>query len=264
MTEAVDYSFVVPAYNEEACLPETLDCLLGLVGAVESHRGEVVVVDNNSTDRTAELATARGARVVFESHRQIARSRNAGGKAARGRYLFFVDADTTIPESLLRESLTALDSGAVVGGGALVRFDRMPDEPAARRLLKVWLWLSKTMKWACGAYVFCLREAFLEVDGFDERFYASEEIHFSRRLKRWGRRHEKRMVILDGPIVSSARKLEWFTVGYMRRLVISLVLCPWRLRSREACAFWYERPAGGGAAGDASRPAARPGGSDGR
>src|SRR5262245_12658348 len=82
--------------------------------------GEIVVCDNNSRDRTAEVARAAGARVVFEGPNQIARARNAGARAAAGEWLVFVDADTLVSGELLAEALGLLDAGKAAGGGSLL------------------------------------------------------------------------------------------------------------------------------------------------
>ena len=117
-----------------------------------------------------------------------------------------------------------------------------PPTLMAARMLAVWRWISYTFSWAAGSYVFCLREAFDDVGGFDQRFYASEEIHFSRSLKKWGKPRKMTMKILDQPLITSDRKLQWFTVGQALRAMIALTLRPWRLRTQEGCWFWYERP----------------------
>ena len=128
----LDYSIVIPAHNEEAYLPATLASVRRAMSQVATHRGEIVVTDNDSTDRTSEVATDGGARVVFEEHRQIARARNVGGHFARGRYLIFLDADTSINVALLRSTLDALDGGEVCGDSSpgpaavLRRGDRAP------------------------------------------------------------------------------------------------------------------------------------------
>jgi len=238
----IDYSFIVPAYNEEAYLPGTLASLKDAMDALGQFRGEMVVTDNNSTDRTAAIAEASGARVVFEKHRQIARARNAGAKEALGRFLIFVDSDTTISPVLLKKTLTALESGDCCGGGTTARFDR--HLPFLGKLaLNVWLFLSRTFKWACGAYVFCTREAFMETGGFDERYYASEEIHFSRALRRWGQKKGKRVVILEEPIISSSRKLEWYSTWEILMMTCGMLLHFNPLRNRDACyRMWYRRP----------------------
>ena len=179
---SLDYSIVIPAFNEEELLPQTLASINAAGAQLDGSSGEVVVVNNGSEDGTAEVARQHGARVVFEGHRQIARARNAGAAAARGRYLIFVDADTRISPALLRRTVGALDSGAFCGGGAAIAFDRaLP--PGAAFGARLWNFLSRTCRWAAGSYVFCRREAFRDTGGFDERFYASEEIHFSRALR---------------------------------------------------------------------------------
>ncbi|NQZ69946.1 MAG: glycosyltransferase, partial [Lentisphaeria bacterium] len=97
----IDYSVIIPAYNEEKLLPDTLASLKEKMSDVTDYSGEIIVVDNNSTDATAEVAKAAGAIVVFEEHRQIARARNAGGQIAKGRYLIFLDADTLPTDGLI-------------------------------------------------------------------------------------------------------------------------------------------------------------------
>ena len=69
-------SFIIPAYNEEAVLGATLDSILSAVEAAHMPF-EIIVVDDASTDRTAEIARSKGARVVRVHKRQIAAVRNA-------------------------------------------------------------------------------------------------------------------------------------------------------------------------------------------
>ena len=81
---AVKISIVVPAFNEERLLGGSLAQIKSAAGAF-TQRGwdfELIVCDNNSTDRTAEIARAAGATVVFEPVNQIARARNSGAAAA--------------------------------------------------------------------------------------------------------------------------------------------------------------------------------------
>jgi glycosyltransferase involved in cell wall biosynthesis len=86
-------SVVVPAFNEEKLLAATLRHIrAGLHGFDQNGWAtELVVCDNNSTDRTARVARSAGARVVFEPVNQISRARNAGAAAAVGDWLLFVD-----------------------------------------------------------------------------------------------------------------------------------------------------------------------------
>jgi glycosyltransferase involved in cell wall biosynthesis len=237
----VDYSIIVPAFNEEELLPATLARLREAMERVSGFSGELIVTDNHSDDRTAEIAEGFGAKVVSESHRQIARARNAGAAASRGRFLLFVDADTLVSDELLGRTLEALESGRHCGGGTLIEFDSPPRRLTALSV-GLWCWISNTFSWAAGSYLFCLRQAFTDVGGFDERFYASEEIHLSKSLKKWGRGRKLTMTILDEKAVTSDRKVRWFPLGQLIGVVFSIALRPWRLRTREGCWLWYERP----------------------
>src|SRR5438128_11300854 len=103
-------SFIVPAYNEERELSSTLAAIRASASsAAQPH--EIIVVDDASTDATAKVATAAGARVVSINQRHIAAARNAGARAARGAYLFFVDSDTRINQTHIVEGIAALQAG---------------------------------------------------------------------------------------------------------------------------------------------------------
>jgi glycosyltransferase involved in cell wall biosynthesis len=110
------FSVVVPAYNESALLHECLDSLAGqdFVGSYE-----VIVVDNNSTDRTAEIARLHGAIVVSEPHAGVCWARQTGTLAASGEIVVSTDADTTFPVgwlSRIDESFTASHDCVAVTG----------------------------------------------------------------------------------------------------------------------------------------------------
>src|SRR5262245_23128666 len=114
-------SFVIPAHNEAVLIGRTLSAIHEAArGLVDPY--EVIVADDASTDGTAALALGQGARVIRVNFRRIAATRNAGGRAAAGDLLFFVDADTVVTATALKAAVRALRRGAV-GGGALVRFD---------------------------------------------------------------------------------------------------------------------------------------------
>ncbi len=223
-----EYSIVVPAFDEEELLGGTLEALRAAMAQV-TRPGEIVVCDNNSRDRTAAVAAASGARVVFEAENQISRARNAGARAAAGRWLVFVDADTRIGGALLARALDALASERVVGGGALV------SSPGARGLLaaaiRVWNRVSRTFKLAAGAFVFVRRDAFEAVGGFSEKVYASEEIWLSSAVRRWGRPRGLDFVVLEGaPIETSGRKTEWYAAWRVLALMLLVGCFPFLVR----------------------------------
>lgn len=238
----IDYSIIIPAYNEEEFLPLTLENLTQSMNAIARFKGEIIVTDNNSTDNTAAIAEKYGVRVVFEEHRQISRARNAGANKALGKYLIFIDSDTKVSPVLLKKTLNALACGRYCGGGTTVEFDR-PLPLIAKCGLKSWRLLSKTFKWACGAYVFCIREAFIETGGFDERYYASEETHFSIAVRRWGRKNGKRFVILEEPIITSSRKIQWYSKWELIIILSRMILSLKSFQNRNVCyKMWYHHP----------------------
>jgi glycosyltransferase involved in cell wall biosynthesis len=235
------FSLIIPAFNEEALLGGTLTAARTACSGVSLPCAEIVVVDNASTDRTAAIAREHGCRVVFEAFNQIARSRNTGGHASQGNYLIFIDADTRIDAALLQTALTTLESGTCCGGGALVGSrDAMP--LLARLFTGLWNGLAPWLGWAAGNFLFCTRDAWEGTGGFPEEFYASEEIHFCRRLKRWGRERNLKLRIIPQHTDTSMRKLHWYSATQLFTRAASLLVCPWRLRSREGCSLWYERP----------------------
>jgi glycosyltransferase involved in cell wall biosynthesis len=225
-------SFVIPAYNEEKYLGSTLAAIHEAARAV-GEPYEVVVANDNSSDATAQVAEAGGARVVNVNKRQIAGTRNAGARAARGEWLVFVDADTQVNEGIVRGAVAALRGGAV-GGGAQVRFGDGP--PWIHRWVGMISFSMRMLKWAAGCFVFARRDAFEAAGGFDEQFYASEEIHFSRALKRHGR-----FVVLREHVMTSGRKAEkfsrWDTIKMMWPMLLQ---GPKGAKSRELTReFWY-------------------------
>ncbi|MEE8388618.1 MAG: glycosyltransferase [Acidiferrobacterales bacterium] len=237
----VDYSVIVPAYNEAAWLPATLAALKAAM-VVLPLRGEIIVTDNNSTDTTAEIAERSGVRVVFEPVNQISRARNAGARVARGRYLVFVDADTIIPPALLERALDNLESGRCVGGGSVVRFEKEVKR-SVHYVVALWNLLSRALHLAAGCFFYCTRRDFVEAGGFSEAVYATEEIWLSRTLLKLGRQQGKRFCIIHRVAAqSSARKIGWYSTWQHVGLILMLVFAPFFVRYRRFCNYWYDRP----------------------
>lgn len=239
---ACELSLIVPAWNEEAFLAETLSNLHAAMAFVHTACGasaELIVVDNNSSDATASIAKTAGARVVFEPHNQIARARNAGAAQASGSALVFVDADTQVPGALLEIVVSVLRTDQYVGGGACLALDADVSRSASLGL-NAWNAFSVRFGFAAGSFVWCRADAFRAVGGFSEAHYAGEELVLSRRLRRWGKRHGMRFKVLgDTPVVTSARKLEWYSPMDLLRQ-IAVVLIPGALRSKRLMRTWYD------------------------
>ena len=246
MPSVPDYSIIIPAFNEAAELPATLDAIRTAMAA-QRLTGECIVVDNNSTDSTAAIATAAGADlVVFEPINQIARARNTGAQASRGQLLIFVDADTRICAKLLAEALRQLATGSC-GGGAIIEFENIAQVGVVGRLgIATWRRISTFTRTAAGSFLFCRRDAFESVGGFDQKLYASEELRLSRHLRKWGRAHGLSFdIITQSAARTSARKFHWYSGPKMLGWVFFMMLVPIAVRSRRLCGFWYKRPVQG-------------------
>lgn len=230
-------SVVVPAFNEERLIAQTLGCIRE---ALAGRNAEIIVCDNNSTDRTAEIARDAGAIVVFEPVNQISRARNAGAARASGDWLVFVDADSSPSRALFDDVFAAIQSGRCLGGGSTVAF------ASAQLDVRIWvaLWnaTSRATGWAAGSFIFCDAAAFRETGGFSETLFAAEEIDFSRRMKALARRKRKRFTILNrAPLLTSDRKVSLYSRReHFAFLLRFLVTGGQNLRRRDACTVWYD------------------------
>ena len=239
--KTIEYTVIIPAYNEQESLPGTFNALKAAMTTVAMD-GEVIVVDNNSTDKTAEIARKFEARVIFEKINQISRARNAGARHARGIYLLFLDADTLISPVLLQTALDNLKNDHCSGGGSTVRPDKKI-KPFYQRGMDVWNSFSVGSGIAAGSFIYCRRDGFEAVGGFSEKVYASEEVWFSINYKRWGKKRGLGFKIIDtAPVITSTRKLDWYSSPRFILMLLLVVLCPFIIRSRTFCSFWYYRP----------------------
>jgi peptidoglycan/xylan/chitin deacetylase (PgdA/CDA1 family)/GT2 family glycosyltransferase len=228
-------SVVIPAYNEEKYLPSCLDS----IGKQDYAAGyEVIVVDNASTDNTAQIALDWGAKVVHESKRSPACARQKGAEAATGDIIAFIDADTRAPACWLsalisrftREPETVVISGpyAYFDAGKCARiasyignflsiiidqlFRKVVDKGSA-----VW-----------GSNFAVRRSALREVGGFDTsiKFYG-EEYELSLRLRKVG----KGRIIPRLFVLTSARRL--------KRIGVVTLYWNWVV-NYFSILFWYE------------------------
>jgi len=188
-------SVVIPTLNEAACIDRTIRHLFRHGGDALA---EILVVDAGSTDDTAALAAAAGARVLQSTQRCRAVQMNSGADAATADVLYFVHADTLPPETYAADICAALSAGARMGnfryrfdtGGALLRFNayftRFP-----------WLVCQGGDK-----TFFIYRSLFYDLGGYDPAHVVMEEYDFVRRARKAG----LRVRILATQCTVSARK----------------------------------------------------------
>jgi glycosyltransferase involved in cell wall biosynthesis len=207
-------SVIIPAFNEELYLPRTLrrlDRAIAYLGDRGRHV-EVVLVDNASTDRTAEIAASFGARIVCVPDHNIARVRNAGARAALSDLLVFVDADTLVSEAMLGRILEVMDDPDCLGGA--VDIDYQPARAVIRIYLRIWRLIGLAFGMAQGAVQFCRREAFLLLDGYDESLYMGEDVDFYWRLRRLARSRVQHVCFIrDVRAVPSCRRFDQWPIS---------------------------------------------------
>jgi GT2 family glycosyltransferase len=226
-------SFIVPAYNEELELTSTLEAIRAAASGA-ALPWEIIVVDDASTDATPEIAEQAGARVVSINRRQIAAARNAGARAACGEYLFFVDADTRINQTHVTEAMTLLEAGYTGGGARGVMDGFIPFW--SRIFLHVFCTLYFGLNLGAGAFLFTTRRNFQATGGFDEQYFAGEEVYFSLALRKLGR-----FKVLREPVLTSGRKLRMYPAKeILGTLFIMIFGGPRMARSRARLGMWYD------------------------
>jgi len=234
-------SIIIPAFNEARYIRGTLESV-ARAAALYSGSTEVIVVDNHSTDATAEIAGSLGATVVYEPVNQIARARNSGAAAATARYLVFLDADTTLEGDILTKVATNLSTGWAIGGGAWTEPDCGPFSRLMFRILFNYLPALKGM--TVGPFLYCDRAAFQRAGGFDEELFAGEEFSLARRLRAEGRKNQRTWKIIRYDrrhrVVTSSRNLGRWGGLEMAAHNAHLIWRPHaRLRQKSCCEFWY-------------------------
>lgn len=235
-------SIIVPAFNEERLLGASLRQIKSAASAFTAHGWgvELIVCDNNSIDRTSEIALAAGADVVFEPVNQIGRARNSGAAAASGDWLIFVDADSHPSVELLADVAEQILSGQCLAGGATVQLDE--NHMVGGIITGIWNSTSRIWKLLAGSFIFCDAAVFRKIGGFSNELFVAEELELSQRLKKFARETGKRVVILHRhPLVTSARKMKLYTLRehlwFLSRVIFSQGR---QLRNRDAAHLWYD------------------------
>jgi GT2 family glycosyltransferase len=184
-------SFILPALNEERHIGRCLQSIHGLTLPANVKEIEIIVVDNQSRDQTAEIAHQAGARVVQVVPGRPSVARNAGAQSARGSWLAFVDADCELPRDWLDRCAAELahDPKAVAVGGAAA-----PPARDAPWVTRAWHSLAHTLpdstvrhvRWLPTFNLLVRSDAFKRVGGFDETLTTCEDCALGFKLSACG------------------------------------------------------------------------------
>ncbi|MDB5190302.1 MAG: hypothetical protein JWN49_628 [Parcubacteria group bacterium] len=186
----ISISLVIPAYNEEAYLGACLE-------AVQKHAQgkfkEILVVDNNSTDRTAEIAKSfPGVNVVFEEKKGLVQARQCGFENAHGTVIAYIDADTRLPKGWVEqiEEQFTRDPNLACLSGPYQYYDI---SPLHQCVVTFWYWCARPTYRALGYMAtggnIALRRSVIEkMNGFDTSIaFYGEDTDIARRAHTFGR-----------------------------------------------------------------------------
>ena len=231
-------SLITPAYNEENYLPKLL---ASVQTARAQYRGgrdavEVIVSDNCSTDATATIAQEAGCRVARVEKRRIGAVRNGGAALARGSVLAFVDADLVIHPDTFNAIDEAMRTGGYAGGATGWKMERKSLGLTAT------LFVARSIVGALGVdggVMFCSREAFDAVGGYNSGKDIAEDVEFFRAIRAYGKKRGLRMKLGTGtPAVVSTRKFDQHGDWHMFTMAL------WPLLKRKSLRkivdeYWY-------------------------
>lgn len=234
-------SVIIPAFNEEDYIGETVASLnraIALLREKEIISAEIIVVDNDSLDLTSSIARDFGASVVKETRHNVAKVRNTGAESASGDVLVFVDADTIVPDRLLRRIVEVMAEPTCIGGAVDTNY--RPAKLTSKIYLQFWRIIGKLTGMAQGATQFCRKDVFLALNGYDETLYMGEDVDFYWRLRRFARRQNGGVSFIeDMHVVSSTRRFD--RSGLWRTLIWTNPLFILMFRRRKAAwRGWYK------------------------
>lgn len=177
----VRVSVILPAYNEELVLEQTLQTILN---QDFNEPIELIVANNNSTDRTVEIAQKMGAKVVNETRKGTRFAYEAGMRAATGEFILATNADVRLPNNWIKRIVESYDQNPkIVGVGTKVRFYNSPE------------WVNAFMAFAdivnpkpamWGVSLSCRRQIYQKVGGFNHGVNTNEDAIFSLLIEKFG------------------------------------------------------------------------------
>lgn len=216
----IDISVVVPARNEEAFLADTLKSI-----RKQDFKGnyEIIVVDNGSSDKTAEIAQGFKARVIKELHHGIANARDKGFRAARGKIVASTDADTIVPQNWLSAIAKSLDDNpqAVGISGKIVFYGSKTVKTGFVNLLarlanRIVVWMTSDRGFFRGANFAVYKDVFLKAGGFNREIVCGEDQELGLRVAKLGKIIYKRDLI----VATSARRYQSSRINDLIRFYI--------------------------------------------
>src|SRR3989344_353206 len=202
-------SIIIPAYNEEKFIQKTLESIKNTA----THLPEIIVVVNGSEDKTFEISKRYTSKVLnFPKAIGPSAARNEGAKIATGDIFVFLDADTEIYNNMIQEVIINANNN-VVGVCSAVTVDEKSDKKLRAKIFfafKNFIHRTKFYKGSI-ALIFCSREVFFRINGFNQDMRIGELNNFIKRAIKIGAVYK----FLDNcHVITSLRRYE--KQGYLR------------------------------------------------
>ena len=181
-------SFIIPCYNEEKHIK---DCIRSIRKNVWYVPYEIIVVDNNCTDKTAKIAEKEQAFVIKETRKGVVFARQAGYQAARGRLIANIDADSKITSAWLWEALSGLSDDNVVAVTGPLEYEDVSS--SLRMMTKFYYALAKISNDRIGVFLqggnaIIRKSALDEVGGYDTSIaFYGEDTMTAKRIQHLGK-----------------------------------------------------------------------------
>ena len=181
-------SFIIPCYNEEEHIK---DCIRSIRANVWYVPYEIIVVDNNCTDKTAEIAELELAKVIKEPRKGVVYARQAGYEAATGRLVANIDADSQITDGWVWEALSCLSNDETVAVTGPLEYNSASFK--LRVLTKFYYFLAKLSNDYIGVFLQggnCMikKKALDEVGGYDTSIaFYGEDTMTAKRIQHLGK-----------------------------------------------------------------------------
>lgn len=189
-------SVIIPAYNEEGYIEKTLKSLQRQT----FKEFETIVICDSCTDETEEIAKKYGCKTARIKARNVSKARNMGAELAKNQTFVFLDSDTTMSEDTL-EKISKLEGVGVCKA--------KPDNGKLKARLYMKLKNLQLRYWGCTGLIFCDKEVFKKVGGFDENLKKGETGKFIRAAKEVAEHH-----IAKTYVSTSTRRYEKW--GYLK------------------------------------------------
>lgn len=209
-----EISIIIPTYNEEKYIRKTLES----IKKQDYTDIEVILADSDSSDATRRVAKRvyPKARLVVKKRRGVGIACNAAARAARGRLLMFLDADTSITRGLLRAYITAFeDKDVVAATGPIIPLEnakksiRIGYRVVSVYLVKAFMKIGRPS--TISSNLMIRKSAFLKLGGFNTKMNTYYDWDLSNRLRNIGK-----IVFVDGAVAkTSVRRIEkWGMAKY--------------------------------------------------